>query len=134
MPALYIAQELPSLTETSSLHNLIPHLLSNLVPPPGVTVEIVEPPPHMPPPPPHTPGNEEKTKFLKLGPPTKKGPGVTVEIVEPPNITPVKTPMFSLGLYEKSPARALFKDAKQKKKKKKKGGKKTKKQNGFSCS
>jgi hypothetical protein len=53
MPALYIAQELPSLTETSSLHNLIP--------------------PHLPPPP-NTPGNEEKTKFLRLGPLTKKGP------------------------------------------------------------
>jgi hypothetical protein len=45
--------------------------------------------------------------------PPKKGPGAVVENVEPPETAPSNLLLFSLGISETKPARALFKAARK---------------------
>jgi hypothetical protein len=52
---------------------------------------------------------KKRPNTSELAPPSKKGPGVSVERAKPPNQTPNITPGFNPGIFEKTPAIALFK-------------------------
>jgi hypothetical protein len=52
---------------------------------------------------------KKRLNTLEVAPPSKKGPGVLVELIEPPDIAPANTLVFNPGLYEKIPAKSLFK-------------------------
>jgi hypothetical protein len=65
---------------------------------------------------------KKRPKTYELALPTKKGPVVSVEMAKPLDQTPIITPGFNPGIFEKTPARALFKVAR-----------KGKKQNGLCC-
>jgi hypothetical protein len=99
----------PKKTLTSSddkpAHSTAYETIENSSPPPLLTSSYT---------PPTLNGDEEKAKLLRIGSSLQKKAQVfLLRRAEPPDQTPNITPGFNLGIFEKTPARALFKAARK---------------------